>query len=226
MEDITRYQKQRIRKSVFKDFSQENGFKFVKSRILLKENDNVLNYLTFNSSNNHLFCDIVSQPLYIPATEYILTISNRLDSLRPPIQRIIRFPWGECNGNKEEYEKDVEEILDIFSKEGMDWFTHFDSSQKIIDTICNDNPLKYTIAFNITAQKRVQGLSYLYLRDLDNAVNALMEAQMTLREGHPLIEKYQKWIDFIRLYPEKIPSEIEKTIANTRYALGLTKPNV
>ena len=130
MEDITRSQKQSAFKRVFKDFSKENGFKFVKPRILLKENDNVLNYLTFNHSSNHLFCDIVSQPLYIPATEYILTISNRLDSLRPPIQRIKRFPWGECNGDKAEYEKDVEEILDIFSKEGMDWFTHFDSAKK------------------------------------------------------------------------------------------------
>ena len=75
----------------------------------------------------------------------------------------------------------------------------------------------------MTYQKETQGLSYLYLGDLDNAVNALKEAQSTLREGHILIETYQKWIDFIRLYPEKIPLEIEKTIANTRLALGLTK---
>lgn len=136
---------------------------------------------------------------------------------------IQRFPWGECNGDKAEYEKDVEEILDIFSKEGMDWFTHFDSSQKIIDTINNDNPLKYAPFFNMTYQKETQGLSYLYLGDYNNAVNALIEAQSTLWESHTLIETYQKWIDFIRLYLEKIPFEIEKTIADTRQALGLNK---
>ncbi|MDE6385307.1 MAG: hypothetical protein K2L36_04080 [Eubacterium sp.] len=105
----------------------------------------------------------------------------------------------------------------------MDWFTHFDSSQKIIDTINNDNPLKYAPFFNMTYQKETQGLSYLYLGDYNNAVNALIEAQSTLWESHTLIETYQKWIDFIRLYLEKIPFEIEKTIADTRQALGLNK---
>lgn len=88
MSDIAYSEKLKILRKTFKKFNKENEFKFVKPTLILREKNDILQYITFHFGYNRLVPEIVVQPLYAPAEGYCPEISTRLNFLDPRSSKI------------------------------------------------------------------------------------------------------------------------------------------
>ena len=76
MGELTINEKRKIIRREFKQFNRENGFRFVKPNTLLRERNDILQYLQFKIKAGYISCEIASQPLYIPASVFSLNHRN------------------------------------------------------------------------------------------------------------------------------------------------------
>jgi uncharacterized protein (TIGR02172 family) len=78
----------------------------------MKDNYDIAYYLIIGPRLNRTVCDIVVQPLYIPAEQFILSISEHLQFITTKAN-LKHFPWGNCNGNPQKFEDEINEIFEI-----------------------------------------------------------------------------------------------------------------
>ena len=62
MSELTLNEKRKIIRREFKQFNQENGFRFVRPNTLLRERNDILQYLQFKIKAGYISCEIASQP--------------------------------------------------------------------------------------------------------------------------------------------------------------------
>lgn len=82
MDVLSSNERQKILRRKLKDFNKQNGFRFVTSRIVLREQNNIVQYISFIIKQGFMTADVVTQPLYIEAESYILNICFRINHLR------------------------------------------------------------------------------------------------------------------------------------------------
>ncbi len=216
MNNNLKTEKVKIIKKVFKNFNEENGFYFKTPRVIMKDYYDIIHYLIINSHLERTVCDLVVQPLYIPETSLNLSISVRLQL----IGETKRFPWGHCEGNSIEYEKDIEEILQIFSTDGLKWLSNFTSPKKIIETIDDWSIEKYKNAWHPNWRNEARAVSYLYLGNIQNATDYLQDALLETNEFQEHYRaKLQNWINLAQNH--NLPDMFDEIILTTRKNLKL-----
>lgn len=221
MNDIPRNEKIKIIRNTFKQFNEENGFYFLKPTLIMKDNYDIAYYLIIGPRLNRTVCDIVVQPLYIPAKQFILSISERLQFITTKTE-LKHFPWGNCNGNPQMFEDEVNEIFEIFSNEGMNWFSNFSSSQEIINTSINFNEEKHKACWNSTDRLETRAISYLYTGDIEKGIYTFKHALPPYQNIHPnTVKKYEDWIKVAQNESERLPEIFDEIILTTRKNLKL-----
>lgn len=130
MGELTINEKRKIIRREFKQFNQENGFRFVRPNTLLRERNNILQYLQFKIKAGYISCEIVSQPLYIPASVFSLNISTGIQFLG----KKTRSNWGASDRTEEEFTLDVQDMLQLIATGGLQWFEDMGVPENLIKT--------------------------------------------------------------------------------------------
>ena len=112
MGELTINEKRKIIRREFKQFNQENGFRFARPNTLLRERNDILQ---FKIKAGCISCEIVSQPLYIPASVFSLNISTGIQFLG----KKTRSSWGASDRTEEEFTLDVQDMLQLIAAGGM-----------------------------------------------------------------------------------------------------------
>ena len=218
MNDIPRNEKIKIIRNTFKQFNEENGFYFKTSRVIIRDYYDMIHYLIINPHIERTVCDLVAQPLYIPENTLNLSISVRLQF----VGENKRFPWGHCDGSMIEYEKNIEEILQIFSTNGLKWLSNFDSPQKIIETVDDWSMEKYKNVWHPNWRNEARAVSYLYLGDIEKGVRYLQDALLETSDVHERYRaKLQNWLNLAQNESERLPEIFDEIILTTRKNLKL-----
>lgn len=219
MSNITQSERTKIIKETFKQFNEENGFYFRTPRVILKDSYDTIHYLTITTNGGgSITCDLVAQPLYIPETSLNLSISVRLQF----VGENKRFPWGHCDGSLIEYKKNIEEILQIFSTNGLKWLSNFDSPQKIIDTVDDWSMEKYKNVWHPNWRNEARAVSYLYLGDIEKGICCLQDALLGTSDVHKHYRtKFQNWLNLEQNESERLPEIFDEIILTTRKNLKL-----
>lgn len=221
MVDIPRNEKVKIIRKTFKQFNKENGFYFLKPTLIMKDHYDIAYYLIIGPHLNRTVCDIVVQPLYIPAEQFILSISERLQFITTKAN-LKHFPWGNCNGNPQKFEDEINEIFEIFSNEGMIWFYNFSSPQEIINTSINFNEEKHKVCWNSTDRLETRAISYLYIGDIEKGIYTFKHALPPYQKIHPnTVKRYEDWIKIAQNESERLPQIFDDIILTTRKNLKL-----
>lgn len=187
----------------------------------MKANYDIAYYLIIGPHFNRTICDIVVQPLYIPAKQFILSISERLQFIATKTE-LKHFPWGNCNGNPQMFEDEVKEIFGIFSNEGMKWFSNFSSPKEIINTSINFDEEKYKVCWNSTDRFETLAMSYLYIGDVEKGVYTFKHSLPPYQKIHPdTVKRYEDWIKVAQNESERLPEIFDEIILTTRKNLKL-----
>ena len=64
MAELTINEKRKIIRREFKQFNQENGFRFVRPNTLLRERNDILQYLQFKIKAGYMSCEIACFPFH------------------------------------------------------------------------------------------------------------------------------------------------------------------
>ena len=64
MAELTINEKRKIIRREFKQFNQENGFRFVRPNTLLRERNDILQYLQFKMKAGYMSCEIACFPFH------------------------------------------------------------------------------------------------------------------------------------------------------------------
>ncbi len=214
MSNITQKERTEIIKKTFKEFNDKNGFYFRTPRVILKDNYDIIHYLTIAiNGGGGITCDLVTQPLYLPETSLNLNISVRLNF----IEKTKLFPWGHYDDSVKEYEDDIADIFHVFSTGGIEWFSTFGSPQKLIDVVDDWSLEKYKDPWHPDSRNETRAVSYLYLGEIDKGIyylkQALLDTQMT--------ETFQKWLNLAQNESERLPEIFDDIILTTRKNLKL-----
>lgn len=221
MIDIPRNEKVKIIRKTFKQFNEENGFYFLKPTLIMKDNYDIAYYLIIGPRLNRTVCDIVVQPLYQPTEIFNLSISKRLQFLTTK-SNLKLFPWGNCNGNPQKFEDEINEIFEIFSTEGMKWFANFSSPEKIIDTSIIFNNDTHKVCWNSTHRLETRAISYLYIGDIEKGIYTFKHALPPYQKIHPdTVKRYEDWIKVAQNESERLPEIFDEIILTTRKNLKL-----
>ena len=231
MYDIESKSKRKILRTAFKEFNSENSFKFIKPSLLLRDNHDIIQYFDFHIAPGRLICDIVVQPLYVPATGFCVELSERLSRIGSPT----RFPWGKCNGSEEEYTENVKDMLNIISFDGLKWFDKVSSPEKIIHEVAKPNGERIFGPCPPVTRSKIIGLSYLYLGDTESALPYLEEhiqIRSTKIEGvsdfvieyrKAVVNEYKEWIHIAKNSKDLLTERFNQIILDNRIKLKLDK---
>ena len=202
------------RKIIRNEFKQ---FKFIKPNILLRERNNILQYLQFKLKAGYMNCDIVSQPLYIPSATFNLSISTGIQFLG----NRMRLGWGKFDRTEKEFSLDVQDMLQIISTGGMKWFEAMGVPENLIQNTL-DKSFKLTQGYAPVLRLRTVAMSYLYLGHIDEGI-LYMGKLMSEYSQYPnseacvnSIPECQRWIDMAKNHPEELPSAFATIVAQTR----------
>lgn len=231
MDVLSSNERQKILRRKLKDFNKQNGFRFVTSRIVLREQNNIVQYISFIIKQGFMTADVVTQPLYIEAESYILNVCFRINHLRKGKKR----HWAEFHQSEEEFCLDVDEIIDILQNEGLRWFEYSQTPEALIQMSLDKN-LEITQGYNIHARLYTVAMSYLYIGDtekgimyLEKYIDELIEYRKTINNGtltesdKMRIDNLLQWLDLAKNTPERLPEIFKGIIARTRLALKLDK---
>lgn len=229
--DIESKAKRKILRTVFKEFNSENSFKFIKPTLLLRDNNDIIQYFDFHIGPGRLICDIVVQPLYVPNEGFCVELSERLSRIGSPI----RSTWGKCNGSEEEYTENVKDMLNIISSEGLKWFDKVSSPEKIIYEVSKPNGTRIFGPCPPVVRSKIIGLSYLYLGDTKSALPYLEEhiqirsekfegvSDYVIEHWNSVIEEYKEWIHLAKNDKNLLNKRFNQIILNNRRKLKLDK---
>ena len=157
MGELTINEKRKIIRREFKQFNQENGFRFVRPNTLLRERNDILQYLQFKIKAGYINCEIASQPLYIPASVFSLNISTGIQFL------------GASGRTAEEFALDVQDILQLIAAGGMQWFEDMGVPENLIKNTLDQN-YKLTQGYAPVLKLRTVAMSHLYLAHIAEGI--------------------------------------------------------
>ena len=222
MGELTINEKRKIIRREFKQFNQENGFRFVRPNTLLRERNDILQYLQFKIKAGYISCEIASQPLYIPASAFNLNISIEIQFLG----RKTRPHWGASDRTEDEFALDVQDMLQLIAAGGMQWFEDMGVPENLIKNTLDQN-YKLTQGYAPVLKLRTVAMSHLYLGHIDEGI-LYMEKLISeyskypgSRIGADIIPDCQVWIDIAKSHPEEIPDKFKSIIAETRNNLRI-----
>lgn len=218
LEDIQRKEKIEIIGETFKDFNKENDFYFKTPRIILKDNYDIIHYLIIAPRLLRIVCDVVAQPMYIPATSWNLDIGVRLQFTGENE----RFPWGHCYGSSENYQKDLDEIKQLFETGGLEWLSNFSTPERIIKSADGWSIEKYKFPWPPGRRLEIKAISELYIGDIEKGIYTLRKALasdelITQRS----IDEFNNWLNLAQNESEKLPAVFDDIISTTRKNLKL-----
>ena len=215
-------EKRKILRREFRQFNQDNGFRFVRPNTLLRERNDILQYLQFKIKAGYTSCEIASQPLYIPASVFSLNISTGIQFLG----RKTRPHWGASDRTAEEFALDVQDMLQLIAAGGMQWFEDMGVPENLIKNTLDQN-YKLTQGYAPVLKLRTVAMSHLYLGHIDEGI-LYMEKLISeygkypsSRMGTIIVPDCQGWIDMAKNHPEEIPDKFKSIIAETRNNLRI-----
>lgn len=221
MGELTINEKQKIIRREFKQFNQENGFRFVRPNTLLRAQNDILQYLQFKIKAGYMSCEIASQPLYIPASVFSLNISTGIQFLG----RKKRSNWGASDRTEKEFALDVQDMLQLIATGGMQWFEDMGVPENLIKNTLNMN--KLTQGYAPVLRLRTVAMSHLYLGHIDEGI-LYMEKTIAeyskypnSRMGAVIVPDCQAWIDVAKNHPEEISEKFKSIITETRNNLRI-----
>ena len=229
MIDIDSKAKRKVLKETFKEFNSKNSFIFVKPTLLLRDYNDIIQYFYFHIAPNRLICDIVVQPLYIPADGFCVELSQRLSYIGTPR----RFPWGKCNGSESEYAENVKDMLSIISSDGLKWFNKVSDPNRIINELERPNSETIFGPCPPVTKTKIIGLSYLYLGDTERALPYLEEhikirskriegvSDYVIEHRNTVINEYEDWIYMGKNDKNLLNERFNQIIFNNRNNLKL-----
>lgn len=222
MSELSINEKRKIIRNEFKQFNQENGFRFVKPNTLLREQNDILHFLQFKIKAGYMSCDIASQPLYIPSAILNLSISIEIQFLG----KRTRFRWGSFDRTEEEFSLDVQDMLQLITTGGLQWFEDMGVSENLIKNTLDTN-YKLTQGYAPVLRLRTVAMSHLYLGHINDGI-LYMEKLIAEYKRYPnseasvyRIPECQRWIDMAKNQPEEIPSKFKSIITETRNNLHI-----
>ena len=222
MSELTLNEKRKIIRREFKQFNQENGFRFVRPNTLLRERNDILQYLQFKIKAGYMSCEIASQPLYIRASVFSLNISTGIQFLG----KKTRLKWGASDRTEDEFALDVQDMLRLIAAGGMQWFEDMGVPENLIKNTLDQN-YKLTQGYAPVLKLRTGAMSHLYLGHIDEGI-LYMEKLISeyskypnSRMGAVIVPDCQAWIDMAKNHPEEIPDKFKSIIAETRNNLRI-----
>jgi hypothetical protein len=222
MSELTLNEKRKILRREFRQFNKDNGFRFVRPNTLLREQNDILQYLQFKIKAGYMSCEIVSQPLYIPASVFSLNISTGIQFLG----KKTRSNWGASDRTAEEFALDVQDMLQLIAAGGMRWFEDMGDPENLIKNTLDQN-YKLTQGYAPVLKLRTVAMSHLYLGHIDEGI-LYMEKLISeyskypsSRMGAVIVPDCQAWIDMAKKHPEEIPEKFKSIIAETRNNLRI-----
>ena len=222
MGELTINEKRKIFRREFKQFNQENGFRFIRPNTLLRERNDILQYLQFKIKAGYTSCEIAAQPLYIPASVFSLNISTGIQFLG----RKTRPHWGASGRTEEEFALDVQDMLRLIATGGMQWFEDMGVPENLIKNTMDQN-YKLTQGYAPVLKLRTVAMSHLYLGHIDEGI-LYMEKTIAEYSKYPnsrmsavIVPDCQAWIDKAKNHPEEISNKLESIIAETRNNLRI-----
>ena len=180
MGELTINEKRKIIRREFKQFNQENGFRFVRSNTLLRERNDILQYLQFKIKAGYMSCEIVSQPLYIPASVFSLNISTGIQFLG----KKTRTNWGASDRTAEEFALDVQDMLQLIATGGMQWFEDMGVPENLIKNTLDQN-YKLTQGYAPVLKLRTAAMSHLHL-------GHIAEGIFYMKKNHSRVQQISK----------------------------------
>ncbi len=217
-------EKRKILRREFREFNRENGFSFVRPNTLLRERGDILHYLQFKVKSLYMSCEIVSQPLYIPASGFSMSISTGIQFLGPRA----RTRWGAEDRTAEEFALDVQDMLRIISTGGLRWFEAMGQPENLIRNTL-DGDFKLTQGYAPALKMTTVALTHLYLGHVTEGIlylEKLMAEYARYPDSEPCrlrIARCQKWIEEIQQHPETLPGTFAAIIAQNRENLHLKR---
>ena len=215
-------EKRKILRREFKQFNKDNGFRFVRPNTLLRERNDILQYLQFKIKAGYTSCEIASQPLYIPASVFSLNISTGIQFLG----RKTRPHWGASGRTEEEFALDVQDMLRLIATGGMQWFEDMGVPENLIKNTMDQN-YKLTQGYAPVLKLRTVAMSHLYLGHIDEGI-LYMEKTIAEYSKYPnsrmsavIVPDCQAWIDMAKNHPKEISNKLESIIAETRNNLRI-----
>ena len=222
MGELTINEKRKIFRREFKQFNQENGFRFIRPNTLLRERNDILQYLQFKIKAGYTSCEIAAQPLYIPASVFSLNISTGIQFLG----RKTRPHWGASGRTEEEFALDVQDLLRLIATGGMQWFEDMGVPENLIKNTMDQN-YKLTQGYAPVLKLRTVAMSQLYLGHIDECI-LYMEKTIAEYSKYPnsrmsavIVPDCQAWNDMAKNHPEEISNKLESIIAETRNNLRI-----
>ena len=222
MGEQTINEKRKIFRREFKQFNQENGFRFIRPNTLLRERNDILQYQQFKIKAGYTSCEIAAQPLYIPASVFSLNISTGIQFLG----RKTSPHWGASGRTEEEFALDVQDMLRLIATGGMQWFEDMGVPENLIKNTMDQN-YKLTQGYAPVLKLRTVAMSHLYLGHIDEGI-LYMEKTIAEYSKYPnsrmsavIVPDCQAWIDMAKNHPEEISNKLESIIAETRNNLRI-----
>ena len=222
MGELTINEKRKIIRREFKQFNKDNGFRFVRPNTLLREQNDILQYLQFKIKAGYISCEIASQPLYILASVFSLNISTGIQFLG----RKTRPHWGASGRTEEEFALDVQDMLRLIATGGMQWFEDMGVPENLIKNTLDQN-YKLTQGYAPVLKLRTVAMSHLYLGHIDEGI-LYMEKTIAEYSKYPnsrmsavIAPDCQAWIDMAKSHPEEISDKFKSIIAETRNNLRI-----
>ena len=215
--ELSLSEKRKILRREFRPFNQENGFRFIRPNTLLRERNDILQFLQFQIKPGYLSCDIASQPLYIPSAILNLGISIRIQFLG----NRTRWGWGGSDRTEEAFAADVQDMLQLVAAGGLQWFEEMGEPENLIKNTLDEN-FRLTQGYAPVLRLRTVALSHLYLGHIPQGI-LYLEALIEEYRRHPKSEaaayripECQAWIDMAKNRPEELPDRFRSIIAQTR----------
>lgn len=222
MSELSINEKRKIIRNEFKQFNQENGFRFIKPNTLLREQNDILHFLQFKIKAGYMSCDIASQPLYIPSAILNLSISIEIQFLG----KRTRLGWGSFDRTEEEFSLDVQDMLQLIATGGLQWFEDMGVPENLIKNTLDTN-YKLTQGYAPVLRLRTVAMTHLYLGHINDGI-LYMEKLIAEYRRYPnseasvyRIPECQRWIDMAKNQPEEIPNKFKFIIAETRNNLHI-----
>lgn len=222
MGELTINEKRKIIRREFKQFNRENGFRFVKPNTLLREQNDILQYLQFKIKAGYISCEIASQPLYIPASVFSLNISTGIQFLG----KKTRSNWGASDRTAVEFALDVQDMLQLIAAGGLQWFEDMGVPENLIKNTLDPN-YKLTQGYAPVLKLRTVAMSHLYLGHIEAGILYMAKLISEYskypgsRMGTIVVPDCQAWIDTAKNHPEEIPERFQSIIAETRNNLRI-----
>jgi len=210
-------------KTIFDSFAKQNGFTFLKPLVLIRIQNDILHIISFDLSSGGFTCDVAVQPLFVPSNNLVLSFGNRISRLGVCMPE--RWTYGDSEAS---IIKGLEEIRDLMTENGLDWFKCLNHPEGIVEYIESGKVAdpQYIVAFAPHLRWLYLGFCYLWLGEM-------VKARMSLEELEKHLQNDQRpWVVQLRQLgkdysimaeqnPKQIPEKLDENMFLTKKQIGV-----